>query len=69
MNRQPRWKLGCLKLAIDLAATILSGSKCHILITRLLKNVLCSETIRNLANLKRISQVEGYSEHLKKHED
>jgi len=34
-----------LKLVIDLAATILSGSEFHILITRLLKEILI--TLKN----------------------
>jgi len=52
-----------LKLAIDLAATILSGGE---LITRLLKKFLSSsETIGNLANLDRFPRVDGYSERLK----
>jgi len=56
----------CLKLATELAVTILSGSEFHQLLTRLLRQFLTrSETTGrlNLANLKIFPRViKGYSD-------
>jgi len=51
-----------LKLAIDLAVTILSGSDINNTIAK--KILITPKTRGNLANLNRFPRVEGYSERL-----